>query len=77
MPQTIEIRLFATLRRFLPASPKNYPIEPGMSLSDLIIKLGIPQEEAKLVFVNGKKAGLDVKLKHRDRIGIFPPVGGG
>ena len=77
MPQAIEIRLFATLRRFLPASPNNYPIEPGMSLFDLIHKLGIPQNEAKLVFINGKKIGLDAKLKHRDRIGIFPPVGGG
>jgi molybdopterin synthase sulfur carrier subunit len=77
MTPTIEIRLFATLRRLLPASADNYPIDPGMSLSDLLDKLKIPRNEAKLIFINGRRADQSSILNDGDRVGIFPPVGGG
>ncbi len=48
-----------------------------MTVKDVIHTLKIPCEEVKVVFVNGKHASLQTKLKDGDRIGIFPAVGGG
>lgn len=77
MNQFVEIHLFATLKAFSPPNADHYPIETGMTIRQLISELHIPEKEAKLVFINGTKADLDSVLKHNDRIGIFPPVGGG
>jgi molybdopterin converting factor small subunit len=77
MNTTVEIKLFATLRTFTPADASCYEIEPGICVSDLISALKIPMKEAKLIFINGSKGSLDTVLKGGERIGIFPPVGGG
>jgi molybdopterin converting factor small subunit len=44
---------------------------------DLVQQLGIPEIKAKLIFINSVKATLDSVLEDGDRLGIFPPVGGG
>ena len=77
MTPVIHLKLFATLRRFQPASEGGYPITPGVSVRDLIRELGIPEREAKLVFINSVRCDLDSRLKGGERVGIFPPVGGG
>lgn len=74
---TIDIKLYATLKEFMPTSADQYPIEPGTPLSRLLDQLGIPEEQAKLIFINGIKAEKDVVIFGGERIGIFPPVGGG
>ncbi len=73
----IIIKLFATLKKYLPASAEHYPINPGVSVGELIGELQIPASQAKLIFINGRKGELDTPLNGGDRIGIFPPVGGG
>ena len=73
----ITLKLFATLGKFTPDSADNYPVEPGTSVRDLIAGLKIPEEKAKLIFIDGVKVELDSKLNGGERIGIFPPVGGG
>ena len=77
MTTCIDLRLFATLRQFYPDSPENYLIEDGATIRDILRQLQIPEEKAKLLFINSTKATLDSKLKDGDRVGIFPPVGGG
>jgi molybdopterin converting factor small subunit len=77
MKAHIKIKLFATLKKFTPDSADHYPIEPGTSLSNLLEQLGIPIDEVKLIFVNGTKADLTSILQGGERVGIFPPVGGG
>lgn len=77
MESHIEIKLFATLQRFMPASAKNYAIETGTTVRALLKQLDIPENKARLVFINGIKAELTTVLKGGERIGIFPPVGGG
>ncbi len=77
MSATIQIKLFATLGKYLPDSAENFRIEPGISVQELVLELGIPTESAKLIFINGEKAGLSSKLAGGERVGIFPPVGGG
>jgi len=77
MQTHIQIKLFANLQRFMPASAENYAIETGTSIRKLLQQLDIPEDMAKLIFINGLKAELTTILKGGERIGIFPPVGGG
>ncbi len=73
----ITLKLFATLGKFTPDSSDNYPVESGTSVRDLIAGLKIPEEKAKLIFIDGVKGELESILNGGERIGIFPPVGGG
>jgi len=77
MKSHIQLKLFATLQQFTPPSGENYSIEPGISIGYLLEQLNIPQEKAKLIFINGIKANLSTTLSGGERVGIFPPVGGG
>jgi sulfur-carrier protein len=77
MEKYIDLKLYATLNKFSPASPEKYPVEPGATVLSLIENLGIPAKQAKLVFINGVKCELTTPLRGGERVGIFPPVGGG
>ena len=77
MESHIQIKLFATLKRFMPTSAENYPIETGTTIRALLQQLDVPESKAKLIFIDGVKAELTTALKGGERIGIFPPVGGG
>lgn len=73
----IEIRLFATLEKWMPENAGRYEIREGTTVGDLLALLHIPEEKARLIFVNGRKSGREERLHPGDRVGIFPPVGGG
>lgn len=81
----VEVRLFATLRKYLPAREIGEPSlvklggagGGGAKVSDLLAKLGIPPGEAFVIMVNGRRQELGWTLQDGDRVGIFPPVGGG
>ena len=77
MDTTIDLRLFATLQKFSPDNSEAFVITPGVTVRELLEQIGVPIEKAKLVFVNGLKKDLEVKLNGGERVGIFPPVGGG
>ena len=77
MTSHIQIKLFASLQEFTPPSSDEYPIDTGLSIQSLLEQLNIPPEKAKLIFVNGVKADLTQSLSGGERVGIFPPVGGG
>ena len=77
MQPYIQIKLFATLQRFMPDSAENYPIKKGTTIRKLLEQLDLPENKAKLIFIDGIKAELTTVLKGGERIGIFPPVGGG
>ena len=73
----ITIKLFASLKRFSPDSANQYPVSPGISVRELLDQLDVPEDEVKLVFINGVKNDLTATLNGGERVGIFPPVGGG
>jgi len=73
----IEIKCFATLARFLPENAADYPVTPGETVRSLVDKLGIPPEEVTLIFVNSVRTTADATVRDGDRVGLFPPVGGG
>ncbi len=49
----------------------------GTDICDLLRQLSIPESEARIIFVNGIGVEKDALLHDGDRVGIFPPVGGG
>jgi len=73
----IEIKCFATLARFLPENGDDYPVEPGETIRSLVEKLGMPVDDVTLMFVNSVRSGPDTEIRDGDRVGLFPPVGGG
>jgi len=78
MKTRIQLKLYATLQKRMPAeNTDRYEIDAGMSVEQLLAELDIAASEAKLVFVNGKRAPLTMTLTGGERVGIFPPVGGG
>ena len=77
MKSHIQIKLFATLQRFMPSSADHYGIDAGISIRNLLKQLDIPEKKARLIFIDGVKADLSATLKGGERVGIFPPVGGG
>ena len=77
MKSHIQVKLFATLEPFTPPSGEKYRIDPGISIRSLLKQLNLPEEKAKLIFIDGIKANLSSTLNGGERVGIFPPVGGG
>lgn len=74
----VELKLFATLARFLPAGPTHrLEIEAGDTVNDLLRRLKVPDDQVKLIFVDGVRVRGDTPLRDGSRVGVFPPVGGG
>jgi len=77
----IELRLFASLSRYLPERQTGnlcaMEIPEGTSIKELLQRLAIPGEIRKIIIVNGVHAGESQTLAEGDRIGVFPPVAGG
>lgn len=73
----ITLKLFATLRSYAPQNAERFPITPGTTVADVVQALEIPAKDAKLIFVNSIRKEHETPLKDGDRLGIFPPVGGG
>jgi len=74
---TINIKLYATLHKYIPPSAERYAIVPGTTIYQLIDELKIPDGSVKLVFVDGRRVTPDTPLQGDERVGLFPPVGGG
>lgn len=77
MKTHIKLELLATLKRYQPDSADQYRIKPGIQVRDLLAQLNIPEYEVNLVFLDGKKGNLKSVLKGGERLGLFPPLGGG
>ncbi|HDI61110.1 MAG TPA: MoaD/ThiS family protein [Desulfobacteraceae bacterium] len=73
----VQIRLYASLRGLEPPSASNHPLPSGTTVGEALAGLKVPGDQVKLVFVNGRKVDLQRVLEDGDRLGVFPPVGGG
>ena len=52
-------------------------VPPGTPVSRVISRLGLPPEEVTLILVNGARKQADFSLEGEERLGLFPPIGGG
>ncbi len=75
----VEVRLYAALGHVRPHYPHGVPLAlaDGATVRSLVRALGLSELEIHLIFVNGTPRDLDHPLNDQDRIGLFPPVGGG
>jgi Sulfur transfer protein involved in thiamine biosynthesis len=76
----VEVHLYATLRRYTPASPNGVitvDIPEESTVLDLVKKMNLNPTEIHLIIVNGIGCEFEKKLGNGDRVGLFPPVGGG
>jgi len=77
----VEVRVFATLRSYLPelgvGEPKTVDVPEGTTAGQLCTSLGIPLEEVKIIMRNGRQVEPDEVLADGDRIAFIPHVGGG
>ena len=78
---TVEVRLFATLARYLPHDTKAgaaiLEVAEGSTVADIAARLGIPSSLSRIVLVNDREAGEDVVLRAGDVVTLFPPLAGG
>jgi molybdopterin converting factor small subunit len=81
MKMIIHLKLYATLRKYLPGVPLGesvpFEIPDEGRVEDILNKLHISTENAKVVFVNGIHQDLKDPLHAEDLVVIFPPIGGG
>ncbi len=72
----VAIKCYATLRGYQPRDGV-LEAQEGASVQEVLQGLGLPLEEAKVVFVNGRNASLEQGLQQGDKVAVFPAVGGG
>ncbi len=77
----VNVRLFATLRRFFPDYDPEKGIEmkaeEGSTVQNLIHTLQLPEKEARVILINGRSKNLTDTITDGDQINIFTPLGGG
>jgi molybdopterin synthase sulfur carrier subunit len=77
----VQVKLFATLCRYYsnaaPGIPFEIEVPGGGTLADLVSRLKLPREEAKIFFVNGRPRPIDWSLEPGNEVGIFPLIAGG
>jgi len=77
---TILVKIFGNLRNKIEGSsvsgalPLNMHIESDgiETISDILKKYAIEEEETSHLFVNGTYSGFNKKVKDGDRVGLFP-----
>lgn len=75
----IEVRLFATLPGLARSGRTHFelPASPGLTVRRVIADQGVAEDAVHIIMVNGRRATLGTELGDGDRLGLFPPVGGG
>ena len=78
----VEVRLFATLREYLPAGSERTSVQVevpvGASIADALTTLGVPLEAVHLLLVNGiYEPNKDRRLEDGCVLSVWPPIAGG
>lgn len=77
----LHIFLSSSLRKFVPGYDPEKGIELSLErearVSEVCETLHIPTKYIKIVMIDGRGKTLDHQLSGNERVGLFPPVGGG
>ena len=72
-----EVRFYSELNDFVApwrrSRATTYAFDVSGSVKDLIEALGVPHTEVDLVLVNGESVDFSHRVKHGDRISVYPP----
>lgn len=80
MSMEITVNLYAGLEKYINSGQRkgNRVEVPGEStIKQLLRKLEIPEDQVKIIMVNGRHKQPENKLNSGDTVAIFPPLGGG
>jgi molybdopterin converting factor small subunit len=72
----LEIKLFASLQKFMPKVEK-IELDDNCTVLELLEKIGINSSEVAITLVNGRHVQLDQTLHDGETVAIFPPIAGG
>ncbi|MBW1792272.1 MAG: MoaD/ThiS family protein [Deltaproteobacteria bacterium] len=77
----LKVFLSSTLRQYFPGYDSSegarFSVNRKTTVSELCKLMNIPEAKIKIVMVNGKSESFDYELQGDERVGLFPPVGGG
>lgn len=77
----LQIFLNATLRQYVPGYNPHQgmimEVAPGATVAQVVARLGLPVQEVTLIMVDGRRQEADFSLQGSERLGLFPPIGGG
>jgi molybdopterin converting factor small subunit len=78
----VEVRVFAHFSDYLPPENRKergclLEMPEDSRISDIIHRLGIPENEVNLLMRNDQQVLKDEILADGDVVGIFPPIAGG
>ncbi len=77
----IRLMLAANLRKYAPGynaeTGCEVSVQPGATVRSVAQALAIPEQEVKLIMVDGIAAEWDAVLAGNERVALFPPIGGG
>jgi len=77
----IEVKLFATLRDYLPKGSSRFSckmeIDGSTRVRDILSRLKIPEQIPKIILINGVHGKKEQTLEEGDVLSVFPPVAGG
>lgn len=74
----IEVRFFASLRRYTPSEPSgilSVDVADDLTVEELLHQLEVEPSHVAGILLNGKEAELVSPLVDGDRLGLFPPNG--
>jgi molybdopterin converting factor small subunit len=77
----VQLKLFASFRQYLPAGAEGSAVELEMPeatrVSELLARIGVPEEDAPMILVNGRGIDSDRVLVENDVVAVFPAMAGG
>ena len=77
----VEVKLFANFREYLPPGSDKYAcwleLEEGTTISQVLMKLKIPESVPMILLVNGMHSKVEDVLQLGEVLSVFPPVAGG
>ena len=77
----VQVKLFATLRKYMPPGSAGdtltVDVADDATVADLVARLGIPLEHARMAVAAGEQLDLAAPLPAGVEINLFPPLAGG
>ncbi len=75
----IKIKTYGLLRKYIPeeANPYEIEVEEGITVSELLRILKIPEDYVPIVTVGDRKVEISYKIKNGDELTLLPIMGGG
>jgi sulfur carrier protein ThiS len=72
----VDLRLHASLKKWASLAGK-CELKGAGTVRELLFSIGVPEEEAAIIVVNGRRGLPDTVLSDGDTVSVFPLIGGG